>query len=120
MIEKINLTEKFGLIQEQWKPKIIGDVNDFHVKLVKFEGEFVWHHHDTEDELFLILKGRMIMKLPDGDVELNEGEIIIIPHGVEHMPVAMGEVQALLFEPNSTLNTGTVRSDRTVAKPERI
>ena len=120
MVEKVSLAEKFELIEEHWKPKIAGAVNGFHVKLVKFEGEFLWHHHEAEDELFLVVKGRMQMKLRDGAVELNEGEFIIIPHGVEHMPVAMGEVHVLLFEPSSTVNTGNVRGARTVPKPEWV
>ena len=95
-------------------------MNDSFVKLVKFAGEFVWHHHDVEDEMFLVVKGRMRMELRDGDVELEEGEFIIVPHGVEHRPVAHGECQVMLFEPRSTLNTGNVRDERTLAELERL
>ena len=120
MIQKVNLAEKFSSFSDKWKPKIVGEVNDFHVKLVKFEGDFVRHRHETEDEMFLVTKGTMLMKLPDREINVNEGEFIIIPHGVEHMPVAPQEVHALLFEPKTTLNTGNVRGDRTVKDPERI
>ncbi len=120
MIEKISLAKKFELILEHWRPRIVAAVNDFHVRLVKFEGPFVWHHHESEDELFLVVKGRMHLKLREGDIELNEGEFIVVPHGIEHLPVGMGEVHVLMFEPSSTLNTGTTRSERTVAEPEWI
>jgi mannose-6-phosphate isomerase-like protein (cupin superfamily) len=119
-IRKVNLQETFARFQEHWKPKIVGEVNDSFVKLVKFTGEFVWHHHDTEDELFLVVKGRMRMELRDGDIVVNPGEFIIIPHGVEHKPVAEEETEVLLFEPNSTLNTGNVRNERTVPQLERL
>ena len=119
-IRKVNLSEMFGRFQEHWKPKIVGEVNNSLVKLVKFQGEFVWHHHDTEDELFLVLKGRMRMQLRDGDIVVNPGEFIIIPHGVEHKPVADEETEVMLFEPNSTLNTGNVRNERTVPQLERL
>ena len=120
MIRKVNLAEMFGRFQDHWKPKIVGAVNDSLVKLVKFEGEFMWHHHDNEDELFLVVKGRMRMQLRDGDIVVNPGEFIIIPHGVEHKPVAEEETEVLLFEPNSTLNTGNVRNERTVPQLERL
>jgi mannose-6-phosphate isomerase-like protein (cupin superfamily) len=120
MIEKVNLAEKFTKFQDTWSPKIVGELNDFHVKVVKLKGEFVWHHHDTEDELFLVIKGRLLMKLRDGDVVVNAGEFIIIPHGVEHLPVAQEEVQIVLFEPKTTLNTGNVQNERTVANLDRI
>jgi len=110
----INLAQKFSLIQEYWSPRIAGELNDSYVKLVKLEGEFVWHHHDAEDELFLVMKGRLRMKLRDGDRWVNEGEFLIIPKGVEHCPVAEEEVHVLLLEPKSTVNTGNVRSERTV------
>ena len=119
-VEKANLGEKLGSFRECWSPRIIGEVNDFHVKLVKLEGEFVWHHHEVEDELFLVVKGRMRMCLGEGEVEVNEGELIVVPHGVEHMPAADEETHVLVFEPKSTVNTGNVRSERTVAEPERI
>jgi mannose-6-phosphate isomerase-like protein (cupin superfamily) len=98
----------------------VGEVNDFHVKIVKFQGEFLWHHHENEDEMFLVVKGTMRMRFRDRDVLVREGEFIIVPHGVEHMPVAKDEVHVVLFEPKSTLNTGNVRNERTVAKLERI
>jgi mannose-6-phosphate isomerase-like protein (cupin superfamily) len=120
MVEKINLAEKFRLFADVWSPKIVGEVNDIHIKLVKLRGEFVWHHHDEEDELFLVVKGRLLIKLRDRDIWLEEGEFVIIPRGVEHLPVAPEEVQVLLVEPKSTLNTGNVRSDRTVEELDRI
>jgi len=110
----INLAQKFDLIYEYWSPRIAGELNDCYVKLAKLKGEFVWHHHDAEDELFLVLKGRLRMKLRDGDSWVNEGEFLIIPKGVEHCPVAEEEVQVLLLEPKSTVNTGNVRDERTV------
>jgi len=117
-IRKVNLKETFGRFQDHWKPKVVGEVNDSLVKLVKFTGEFVWHHHDTEDELFLVVTGRMRMQLRDGDIVVHPGEFIIVPHGVEHKPVAEEETEVLLFEPNSTLNTGNVRNERTVPLPQ--
>ncbi len=103
-----------------WSPKIVGEVNDAYVKLVKFRGEFVWHHHDHEDEMFLVLKGRLRMRLRDRDLWVGPGEFVIVPRGVEHMPVAEAEVHVLLFEPRSTLNTGNVVNERTVPVLERI
>lgn len=120
MVEKVNITEKLSLFPDLWSPKIVGEVNDFHVKLVKLQGEFVWHHHDEEDELFLVVKGRLLIKLRDRDIWLDEGEFVIIPRGVEHLPIAPEEVHVLLVEPKSTLNTGNVRSDRTVEALDRI
>ncbi len=120
MIKKVNLTEKFARFQDFWKPKIAGELNDSYVKLVKFKGEFVWHHHDAEDELFLVVKGAMIMKFRDGDVVVGEGEFIIVPKGVEHMPMAEEEVWVMLLEPKTTLNTGNIRNERTVEHLERI
>jgi mannose-6-phosphate isomerase-like protein (cupin superfamily) len=119
-IEKINLTEKLGLFDDLWSPKIVGELNDSHVKLVKLKGEFVWHHHEAEDELFLVVKGRLLIKLRDRQIELEEGEFVIIPKGVEHLPVADEEAHVLLLEPKSTLNTGNVTSERTVENLERI
>ena len=118
--EKVNLSQKFSLFSDHWSPKIAGELNDSYVKLVKFQGEFVWHHHDNEDELFLVVKGRMLMRFRDRDVWVNEGEFIIVPHRVEHMPVAPEEVQVVLLEPKSTLNTGNVENERTVAELEKI
>jgi len=120
MPEVVNLAQKFSLFTEHWSPKIVGELNDFYVKLVKFQGEFVWHHHDDEDEMFLVVKGRLQMRLRDRDLWLSEGEFVIIHRGVEHMPVAPEEVHVVLFEPKSTLNTGNVQSERTVAELDRI
>jgi mannose-6-phosphate isomerase-like protein (cupin superfamily) len=120
VIEKVNLAEKFTLFQDHWTPKIAGEVNDAYVKLVKLKGKFVWHQHELEDELFLVVKGRLTIKLRDGEIRLNEGELVIIPRGVEHLPIAEDEVHVLLLEPKSTLNTGDVRDERTVEKLERI
>jgi mannose-6-phosphate isomerase-like protein (cupin superfamily) len=119
-MEKVNLREKFSLFQEHWSPKIACEVNDSYVKLVKLKGPFVWHHHDTEDELFLVVKGRLRMRLEGREIEVEEGEFIVIPRGVEHMPVADEETHVLLFEPKSTLNTGNVRNTRTMPELERI
>ena len=119
-MEKVNLNEKFGLFEEHWSPKIAGEVNDTYVKLVKFKGEFVWHHHDVEDEMFLVVKGNLLIKFRDRDMHLKEGEFVIIPHGVEHMPVAEDEVHVILLEPKSTLNTGNVKNDRTLEELQRI
>ena len=120
MIEKVNLSQKFGLFSEHWNPKIAGEVNDSYVKLVKFSGSFVWHKHEDEDELFLVVKGEIVIKLRDGDVHLGEGEFVIIPRGVEHKPVAQEEAHVLLFEPKSVLNTGDVVEERTRPVLERI
>ncbi len=120
MIEKVNLRDKFTRFQEYWQPKIAGELNDSFIKLVKFKGEFIWHHHEAEDELFLVVKGRMAIKFRDGELVLNEGEFVIVPKGVEHMPVAEEEVWVVLLEPKSTLNTGNVKNERTVEKLERI
>lgn len=119
-VRKVNLVEMFERFQDHWKPKIVGEVNDSLVKLVKFKNAFVWHHHDHEDELFLVVKGRMQMELRDRTVTVGPGEFIIIPHGVEHRPVAEEETHVLLFEPNTTLNTGNLRNERTVAELDRL
>ena len=120
MIEKVNLAEKFGLFDEHWSPKIVGELNGQHVKLVKISGEFVWHHHEAEDEMFLVVKGGMTMRLRDRDIRLEEGEFIIIPRGVEHMPVADEEAHVVLLEPKTTLNTGNVRGERTLVELGRV
>ena len=112
-MEKVNLAEKLGSFAEHWQPRIVGELNGQHVKVVKLQGEFVWHHHDHEDELFLVIKGSMSIQLRDRDILLREGEFFIVPRGVEHRPVADGEAHVLLFEPASTLNTGNVRNERT-------
>jgi mannose-6-phosphate isomerase-like protein (cupin superfamily) len=116
-IHKINLLEKLSLFHSQWDPKIVGELNGQHVKLVKFQGEFVWHQHEREDELFMVLRGRFVMEFRDRQIALEEGECLIVPRGVEHRPVAEEEVDVLLFEPATTLNTGNVVSDRTIASP---
>jgi mannose-6-phosphate isomerase-like protein (cupin superfamily) len=120
MIEKVNVKEKLDAFQELWSPKIAGEVNDSYVKLVKLKGEFVWHQHELEDELFLVLKGSLLIKLRDGEIQLEEGEFVIIPKGVEHMPIALEEVHVMLLEPKSTLNTGDVLNERTVHDLERV
>jgi mannose-6-phosphate isomerase-like protein (cupin superfamily) len=117
---KVNLAEKFATIHEHWKPRIAGELNGQHVKLVKFKGAFIWHHHEAEDELFFVVRGRFSMEFRDRHVWLQEGEFLIVPRGVEHRPVADEEVHVLLFEPVSTLNTGNVHNERTVTKPERV
>ena len=119
-IQKVNLSEKFSRINDYWKPKIAGEVNEAYVKLVKLQGEFIWHHHEQEDELFLVVAGQLRMQLRDGDLLLNPGEFVIIPRGVEHRPVAEQECQVVLLEPRSTLNTGNVTNERTVPVLERI
>jgi mannose-6-phosphate isomerase-like protein (cupin superfamily) len=119
-MDKVNLAEKFSIFTEHWSPKIIGEVNDAYVKAVKFKGEFLWHHHENEDELFLVVKGRMKMHLRERTVEVNPGEFIIIPRGVEHKPEAEEETQVILLEPKTTLNTGNVQNERTLPELERI
>jgi mannose-6-phosphate isomerase-like protein (cupin superfamily) len=119
-VEKVNLTEAFARFQDHWSPKIVGEINDAHVKLVKVQGEFVWHHHEREDELFLVVKGRLLIRLRDRDLWLEPGEFAIIPKGVEHCPVADEEAHILLLEPKTTLNTGNVVNERTVAELDRL
>jgi mannose-6-phosphate isomerase-like protein (cupin superfamily) len=119
-MEPVNLAEKFSRFDDFWGPKIAGELNDSYIKLVKLKGEFVWHHHDTEDELFLVVKGSLLIRLRDGEIRLREGEFVVIPHGVEHLPVAEEEVHVLLLEPKSTVNTGNVVSERTVTAEQRI
>ena len=116
MLETVNLAQKFDAFQDYWSPKVVGEINESHVKLVKLKGEFVWHHHEVEDELFLVVRGRLLIKLRDRDLWINEGEFVIIPHGVEHLPVAEEEVQVILLEPKSTLNIGNVQNERTVSE----
>jgi mannose-6-phosphate isomerase-like protein (cupin superfamily) len=111
-MEKINLVEKFSLFSEHWSPKIVGVLNGQQVKLVKFKGEFIWHHHDNEDELFYVVKGSFAMEFRDKKITINEGEFIIVPKGVEHLPNAKEKVQVMLFEPASTLNTGNVINEK--------
>jgi len=119
-MDKISLREKFSQINEYWNPKIIGDINDSCVKIAKLKGEFLWHTHDNEDEMFYVFKGELTVKLRDKDILLRAGECTIIPKGVEHMPVAKEEAQVMMIEPKGTLNTGNVQSERTIAEPERL
>jgi mannose-6-phosphate isomerase-like protein (cupin superfamily) len=116
----VNLAAALGRIPDLWSPRIVGELNGQHVKLAKAKGEFVWHHHENEDELFLVLEGTLRLELRDGDVTLGPGDMYIVPRGVEHRPVAQEEVHLLLFEPASTLNTGNVRNERTVEEPKWI
>jgi len=124
MVDKVNLAQKFSLFSDQFSPKIAGELNDFYVKLVKLRGEFVWHHHDMEDELFLVVKGELKMGVREGgrerEVVVREGEFVVIPHGIEHRPRADEETHILLLEPKSTLNTGNVEGERTVRELQRI
>jgi mannose-6-phosphate isomerase-like protein (cupin superfamily) len=119
-MEVVNLNDKLAKVKEYWSPKIVGELNDTYVKIVKFTGEFVWHHHDKEDELFLVVKGRLRMKFRDGEVAVSPGEFIVVPKGLEHMPVADEEVQVVLIEPKTTLNTGNVRNERTRVELEHL
>jgi mannose-6-phosphate isomerase-like protein (cupin superfamily) len=119
-MDRVNLQAKFARFTEPWQPKVVGELNGQQVKLVKFVGPFVWHHHDDEDELFLVVKGRFRMEFRDRHVWLGEGEFLVVPRGVEHRPVAEEEAHVLLFEPATTLNTGNVRNERTVTDLERI
>ena len=123
-MEKVNLAQKLSLFSDRWNPKIVGEVNDSHVKLTKLQGEFFWHHHEAEDELFYVVKGVLRMRVRENGSEreflIQPGEFIIIPHGVEHLPSAEEETHILLLEPKSTLNTGNVESERTLRQLERI
>ncbi|MBX5462886.1 MAG: cupin domain-containing protein [Steroidobacteraceae bacterium] len=119
-MDKVVVAKKFEQFAEFWRPRIVGELNGQQVKLVKMKGDFEWHHHDVEDELFFVMKGQMIMKLRDRDVVVNPGEFLIVPRGVEHKPCAPEETHVMLFEPASTVNTGNVRSERTVEVLERL
>jgi mannose-6-phosphate isomerase-like protein (cupin superfamily) len=119
-MEKINLAEKLSSFSDYFNPRIVGELNGQHVKLVKFQGEFIWHHHEHEDELFYVVKGSFEMQLRDKTITVNAGEFLVIPHGVEHRPVAKEEVAIMLFEPASTLNTGNVENEMTVKDLEKI
>lgn len=114
MVDKINLAEKFSLFTERWSPKIIGRVNDVHIKIGKIQDEFLWHSHDNEDEMFMVINGCMTLKFRDRDVVVSPGEFIVVPRGVEHMPTAEHETQILMIEPVTTVNTGGTNSNRTV------
>lgn len=119
-MEKVNLKQKLDAFNDYWSPKIVGDINDAYVKLVKLKGEFVWHMHEHEDEMFMVIKGSMVIKLRTKDIVLNEGEFFIIPRGVEHMPFAKDEVHVMLIEPKTTLNTGNVNNEKTVSVLDKI
>ena len=119
-MDKINLNQKFSLFHEHWNPKIVGELNDSYIKLAKLKGEFDWHHHDNEDELFFVVKGQLTIKFRDKDVILDEGEMVVIPKGLDHLPVATEEVQVMLIEPKGTLNTGNVVTEKTQQVLERI
>ncbi len=120
MVTKVDLKEKLARFSDYWNPKIVADLNDSHVKVVKVRGEFVWHHHDAEDELFLVLHGRLLMELRDGTLSLEPGEFVVVPRGVEHRPVAPEEVHLLLIEPKGIRHTGNVVEARTVTEWERL
>jgi mannose-6-phosphate isomerase-like protein (cupin superfamily) len=120
VIDKVSLAAKLASFDERWQPKIVAELNDSYVKVVKLDGEFVWHHHDDEDELFLVVSGRMRMQFRDGEVVVEAGELVVVPRGVEHRPVGEDGCEVALIEPKTTLNTGNVRSERTVDAPERI
>jgi mannose-6-phosphate isomerase-like protein (cupin superfamily) len=119
-VEKVNIAEQLGRFSETWSPRIVGELNGQHVKLVKLRGEFVWHHHEEEDELFLVVQGRLRMRLRNREIVIGPGEFLIVPRGIEHLPVADEEVHVLLFEPAGTLNTGNVRNERTIDAPVRV
>jgi len=112
-MDKVNVKEKLKKFEQLWNPKIIGEMNELYIKVAKLKGEFVWHHHDNEDEMFYVVKGKLVIKMRNKDIKLEEGEFYIIPKGIEHLPVAEEEVHVMLFEPKSTLNTGNLRNERT-------
>jgi mannose-6-phosphate isomerase-like protein (cupin superfamily) len=116
----VNLADQLARFSEHWSPRVVGELNGQHVRLVKLQGEFVWHHHEVEDELFLVLRGQLAMHFRDRVALVNEGEFLIVPHGVEHKPAAEHETHVLLFEPAATLNTGNVRNERTIETPEHL
>jgi len=116
----LDLVTAFGRFQDHWNPRVAGQLNDFQLKLAKLQGEFVWHHHEHEDELFLVVRGRLRMQLRTGDLLLEPGQLVIVPHGVEHCPAAEEECWVLLLEPATTLNTGNVENERTVREPRRL
>jgi mannose-6-phosphate isomerase-like protein (cupin superfamily) len=117
-MQKVNIGEKLSQFSEYWSPRVVGELNGQHVKLAKLKGEFTWHHHDDEDELFMVVQGVLTIRFPDGDVELREGEFLVIPRGVPHLPVAVDEVHVMLFEPAGTWSTGNVINDFTIQNPE--
>jgi mannose-6-phosphate isomerase-like protein (cupin superfamily) len=119
-MDKVNLSQKFDQIEEFWSPRIVGELNKQVVKIARIEGEFIWHKHEEQDEFFLVVKGEMVIRLRDRDVDLKEGEFFVVPRGVEHKPAAEEEAHILMFEPAGTLNTGDVRDERTIDEVERI
>ena len=120
-IKKVNIGDKMSLFNEHWTPKIVGELNDYHIKLARFQGDFVWHKHDDTDEMFLVIDGSFTMKLRDGDIDIHQGEFIIIPQGVEHCPSAENEVQVMLFEKAGTLNTGDAEEgEKTASELEEL
>ena len=119
-MRKVNISDKLASFSEHFSPKLVGQVNNFDIKVCKLQGEFIWHHHDAEDEMFLVIKGRLLMQFRDREEWIEPGEFIIVPHGVEHRPVAPEEVHLMLIEPRGTLNTGNVVNERTVATPQSI
>ncbi|TCL76926.1 mannose-6-phosphate isomerase-like protein (cupin superfamily) [Hydrogenispora ethanolica] len=120
MLEKVNLAEKLRRVDDHWHARLVGEVNDFQVKIVKLLGDFVWHRHEAEDEMFLVVKGELTIQLRDGDVRLAAGEFLVVPKGVEHRPSAAAEVEVLLFESKTTVNTGNVTNERTRTAVDRI
>lgn len=119
-VKVVNITDKLSKFDEYWSPKIVGELNDHKVQVVKLKGEFVWHYHEKEDELFLVIKGKLIIHFRDRDVEVNEGEFVIIPHPIEHKPEAKEEVHIVLIEPKGTVNTGSAKDSKLTAKEEKI
>lgn len=119
-VEKIVPAEKFALFSETWSPRIVADLNDSHVKFARLKGEFVWHSHKDEDELFFVIEGRLLMRFRDGERWIGKGEMLVVPRGVEHLPVAPEEALVMMIEPKTTVNTGDIRNDRTVERLERI
>ena len=119
-MDKVNIAEKFQKVSSYWQPGIIGSLNGQHVKIAKIKGEFIWHSHEDEDELFMVVKGHIFIRLRDHEIELHEGELFIVPRGVAHQPYAPEEAQILMFEPAGTLNTGNIQNERTVERPELL
>lgn len=119
-MEVVNVAKKFDRFSDYWSPKIVTELNESYIKLAKLKGEFVWHHHEQEDEMFFVMKGRLLIKLRDGEVRIGPGEFVVIPRGVDHLPVAEDEVHLILIEPKTTSNTGNVRNEKTVGVLEKI
>lgn len=119
-MDKVNINEKFSLFSELWQPRIVAELNGQYVKLARLKGEFIWHQHESEDEMFMVIKGQLTIKLRDRDIVLNAGEFFVIPRGVEHLPVAQEEVQVMLFEPQSVINTGNIKNEKTQEASEFI